>query len=437
MGDVEVTPPVPRVAFLGFCERIAEVRAGHPALWHNNILGVANSKVSHVYPLNLRGHKVLLAIHSPFVGEEIRFICRGLTTKKSFEFSLHLSGAIEHGAQADVLTREELQPGAALSGWVFLPNTFNADIIVVEPDTYAVFYISPAGEHFLCEVGLGHAPLPPFTEAEVAAIRSDPLALKWVRGEFSCKTCDSTLKTYAGIEKSEKLESEGWVRNYDLPERFTCKCGKTEFSLIPLRTGLHGLLRRRLLPLSSTAFETVSLYERTALEEDCRRLQKLLDSDPHEEEVQNFLEAHKVFFSLFQAKKLIPKAPVLSKYVVDFALLNERKELILIEIERPGIKLLKKDGGIRHELQHAFDQVRSWLREFDDHRIAALDCIGLKVDEVARVRGIVVAGRTPADQREERNLRSLSVTDIELLTYDDMLRSVTEIIRQIAAAGES
>ena len=94
--------------------------------------------------------------------------------------------------------------------------------------------------------------------------------------------------------------------------------------------------------------------------------------------------------------------------------------------------LLKKDGGVRADLQHAVDQVRRWLREFEDYRDAALDCLGLTKEQVAKVKGVVIAGRTPNDVQRERILRSHRFADIEFYTYDDIRRSVAEIIKRIA-----
>ena len=95
--------------------------------------------------------------------------------------------------------------------------------------------------------------------------------------------------------------------------------------------------------------------------------------------------------------------------------------------------MLKKDGGNTAELEHAFHQVRTWKQVLDDHKIAALEAIGdLKVNEVAKVKGVVVAGRKPSDGKFVRMLRSLSNADIELFTYDDLLHSVTELIKHVA-----
>jgi len=110
----------------------------------------------------------------------------------------------------------------------------------------------------------------------------------------------------------------------------------------------------------------VRLYEDSALAETCRKFVRLLDSEPDEEQVQKFLESNPVFFHTFTPIKLIPKPPILTEYKADFAVLNNRRELLLIEIERPALRLLKKDGGVTADLQHAIDQVRNWMCVVND-----------------------------------------------------------------------
>jgi len=163
----------------------------------------------------------------------------------------------------------------------------------------------------------------------------------------------------------------------------------------------------------------------------CRELLKLIETDAPEEKIQQFLQLHPIFLFQFLPVLLLYKAPILRKYVTDFVVLNLRDVLILIEIERPGLRLLRKDGGITADLQHAIDQVRRWLRVFENHRAAALYTLDPKLHEVARVRGIVIAGRNPEDEGQALLLRSMSWGDIELYTYDDLLLGVTEMIKRM------
>ncbi|MDA2913193.1 DUF4263 domain-containing protein [Acidobacteriia bacterium AH_259_A11_L15] len=423
----------PQVAFLGMCDRASDVTEGHPAFWHTNILGLSTSKVFHVFPFSLKGHRPFLAIYNPVIGETISLGFRGKRTKRFFDLKLTASEGETYAIdERGTVVSKKLSSGATFPGWRHFAAPIEVDIVVLDPDTYDVLHILPDDEAYLGSLELAHAPVQPYTAEDLTALRSDPLALKFVRASYSCNQCGAGLKTYAGIEKSERLESDGWVWNLDLHEDFRCACGKLEFSPKYLRTGLHGLLRCRLMPGGKDIFDSVRLYERSVLEQKCREFLKLLDSDPVEQECQDFLEKNPLFFSLFQAEKILVKKPVLSYYVVDFAILNQRRELLLVEIERPGLPLLRKDGGLRSEPQHALDQVRHWLQKFDDHRAAALGCFGLTLEEVAKVKGVVIAGRTPPDDIQNRYLRSLDFGDIDLYTFDDLDKATADIVRHIA-----
>lgn len=422
----------PRVALLGFCDRTAEITAGPPVSWHRNIIGLSRARVSHVYPFILRGQNLALAIYDLEIGHEFKLAFRPISGRKGFGLSFSFSAASEGIFTEGKLSSKPLDPGTVVRGWSFVVVAIEADVAALEPDEYDVYHLAIDGEDYLGSLHLVHVPVPLFTPEDIAAIRSDPLALKHVGLTLSCKLCGDALRTYTSIERSEKREAEGWIWYEQVPERFRCKCGEQDINLTYIRTGLHGLLRRSLTPATAGTVDTVKLYERTVLEEQCRKFLKLLNARVKEEDVQKFLQSHPIFFSTFLPTKLMVKKPVLSRYVTDFVVLSLRKELLLIEIEKPDMLLMKRDGGIRADLQHALDQVRRWLQVFSDHKAAALDCFGLKLEDVARVRGVVIAGRTPKDDTLARVLRATSWQDIDVYTYDDLLKGTTEIIKRVA-----
>jgi len=326
-------------------------------------------------------------------------------------------------------------PGSLqIPGWALKIITLNKDFMIMEPGKYEVFLKCKEEEQNLGSTIFAFVSSGIPSSEQIAAMKSDPMSAKLVRADFGCKECPSHLRVYAGLERNSKLEEQGWLWHGSLGTEYVCQCGKTKFPLIYLRDGLAGALFRSTKPLSSNSIDLVRLYEVSALEQDCRDFKKLIDSNVEEERYQVFLEDHPIFLCRFSPKKLMHKKPVLSKHVVDFAVLNERRELILIEIEKPTTPLLKVDGGIRAELQHAISQVKNWTQVFEDHRAAALECIGLKLAEVAKVRGAVIAGRTPQQEDEARALRGWSWQGIELYTYDDLLHHTNEIIRHIATA---
>jgi hypothetical protein len=437
---VEEQPPgfdsatVPRLAFLGFCDRLADIRKGHPLLWHKNLLGLSVVRASHVFPLNLKDQKLVIALYKPCVGENFKLQFRGGGNLQPFEIDLSIAGMTQHvSGENSAITEVAAAVGSVVPGWVLIANEISTDVMVNEPGDYHVFLCSAGSEEYVGTVVLAHAAVPPFGADEIAAIKSNPLGVKHARMKISCKFCGDSMQAYTGIERVDRLEKDGWQWSQEIrEERFACSCGKTSFSLIPIRTGLHGLLRRNLNPSTNPVVSTIRQYEQSALEESCRRFMELIGSNPREEDVQNFLEANTIFFYPFLPEKLMFKKPVLTKYFVDFAVLNNRQELLLIEIEKPGLRLLKKDGGITAGLEHGLDQVRHWIQVFNDQRVAALDAFNLKIEEVAKVRGIVIAGRKPTDENHARLLRSISWGEIEVLTFDDILRGVTDIIKHVA-----
>ena len=54
---------------------------------------------------------------------------------------------------------------------------------------------------------------------------------------------------------------------------------------------------------------------------------------------------------------------------------------------------------------------------FQDHRAAALSCLG-DIREVANIRGVVIAGKIPKDETQNRQLGSGFPGDLERYTYD-------------------
>jgi len=426
----------PTFALIGFCDRATEVVGSHPILRYKDILGLSSVLLSHVYPLSLKNQKIACALYTPRVGSKYKLIFRGDPPLKPFDLDLEIASAEQYTIDASSAKPASVSAGTSIvDGWLFcLPEVGN-DVMVMEPGSYQVFLSENGAEYPLGVIIFAHATVPDFTPGDIAAIKSDPLGAKSARIRIECKYCHDALKAYTGTGRNQELEKDGWQWSQSIIEpRFVCTCGKTNFSLVPIRTGFHGLLRRNLAPgAASNQISTVRSYEKTAIEQSCKEFLKLINSNSAEEVIQKFLEANPIFFHLFLAQKLIFKPPILTRYVADFGVLNNRKELLLIEIEKPNLRLLKQDGGVTAVLQHAADQVRNWRQVFDDHRATALSLLDLGLNDVAQVRGVIIAGRKPSDESKERVLRSISWPNIEMFTYDDILRSVTEMIRQVAA----
>lgn len=430
----ESEPSTPRIAFLGFCERAETLTEGHLVFWKHNLLGVSNMRAFYVFPANLNGLTLVLAIYRPTVGDSFNLVFRGTAAESPFNISLNFQSFLHVNAQKDsTISESEVTTGSASQGWELIPTKLGADVLVYSEGNYDIFLSGDNQEQYIGTVTFAQVVVPPYTPEQINALKSDPLARKFVRMLYSCQSCHDQFKAYAGVERSESLEGQGFQWNLEIQsEKFVCSCGKSAINLLPFKTGLHGLLQRSIDLQTSTNVSSVRLYEKTTLEQFCRELLALIDVPSKEEQLQTFLESHAVFFHIFVPKRILFKPRILSKYVADFAVLNTRDELLVIEIERPGIQLLKRDGDTTADLGHAFFQVRTWIQELNDHRAAVLDAWKMQIGDVAKVRGVVVAGRRPKDEKMLKLLRSASSTDTELFTYDDLLDSVTELIRHVA-----
>lgn len=245
-----------------------------------------------------------------------------------------------------------------------------------------------------------------------------------------CKHCPSKLRAYAGLDRSEKAEGEGWMWYQEVPEMFKCECGKTTMDLQYIRRNLHGLLGHRLRENEQLSF--MPLYEKSSLESIRTNFAQLISRNPREELLQKFIDENPILLHQFPAERIIPKPPILTSYLADFGIVTPQKELILVELEKTTTRLMKKDGDIAAPLNHAFGQVRNWLHEVDEHRLAVLDSLKIAREAVSSIRGIVIAGRDIGyDARDLRKLKGADYGRIAFLTYDDLLFAMDVLIRRV------
>jgi hypothetical protein len=254
-----------------------------------------------------------------------------------------------------------------------------------------------------------------------------------VRVVLGCKKCPAKLYVQAGIDRPKDIDGKEKVWYEDAPEEWTCNCGLSRIDLKSVRKNLHGILGTRTKSGDQESELTfIRMYEKGTLADVCAEFGALLDNNPGEQEVQHFLEKHTVFLHRFSPVKIKRKAPILTKYQTDFAILDSRGMLLLVELEKSKTKLLKQDGGIAQELQHAFDQVREWHDEVQRHWVATMDCMGFRQEEVAGVRGVVIAGRDQGYSSSHlMRLKGADYGQVEFYTYDDLLEDTVNLARHM------
>jgi len=428
---------VPQVAFLGLIERWVQLQDGDPRLLKYNILGLKQHVLPLIYPHTLSG-SFAFALYNPQPSERFNLVWRSDLGSEvgTIEIATTDPFTIEAGeplitAKAPILRAEGPVVAVLPEGWVFLvfPLT-EIKFMFNTPGSYHLYLKTDEGETKVGSPNMCRVNLPPLTEAKIAAIKSNPTAMKAVRLELRCNLCNDALRTYAGLERNPKQEEEGWIWYETLGDSFDCTCKKMSVDLTIIRSNLHGYLGREDSNVHEVSF--IPAYEREALQNIRKNFRDLLDNGAPEEVIQKFIEENPVLLHPFSPKDLWFKAPVLTFCKTDFAILSHASELLLIELEKPQTRILKKDGGVHSELQHAFDQVRDWLHLADEHRQAFVECIGAEPKQVGAVKGTVIAGRDAGcNPNHLRKLKGADLGRTKFMTYDDLFASFEALLRAL------
>jgi hypothetical protein len=107
------------------------------------------------------------------------------------------------------------------------------------------------------------------------------------------------------------------------------------------------------------------------------------------------------------------------------------RRVLLIELEAPSKRLLTRAGRPRAPITHAIQQVEDWLRWWARNPAD----IPQGIDNGVHPHGLVVAGRKQA-LTEDEQLLLLHLNQnrhVQLLTYDDLLDRLEDMIRNIEA----
>jgi antiviral defense system Shedu protein SduA len=319
------------------------------------------------------------------------------------------------------------------SAWMTVVFAFvaPAPIVLLQPGRCTIFHELPDGSErnvgvFYC----GTIDPEPLSSERIAAIKSDPRAAKAVRLRLSCTKCDEGIGAYAALERNATAETDGYTWHQDLPDSYICACGENQFDLRQMRKNLFGLIGVN--RAENEAVTYVPLYEKSTLNNLRVEFVNLLQTASKEEQLQKFIENNPILLRQFPAQRILFKPALLTRYIADFAILSPQRELILIEIEPASMSLLRKNGDHAAPLTHAVNQVQNWLQIVDDHRLACLTEMNIEPSFVGNIRGVVIGGRdTGYDPANLRQLKSVFSGRISVLTYDDLLGSLSTLIDQI------
>jgi len=161
----------------------------------------------------------------------------------------------------------------------------------------------------------------------------------------------------------------------------------------------------------------------------------LLDSFKHNSEI-DLLKAMKdnsfLFYFLFTrkggAQPIFREVELGSKLRCDFCWLNDNTdgpEWVLVEIEKPHMKIFTANKKPTAELNAALEQVKTWQRYFKDNPAEKSKIFGA----VAKFRYILVAGDKDSWATEEAmkwRSHNNETTDFEIRTTDVFIRAINE-----------
>jgi hypothetical protein len=420
----------PPIAFLGVCDRAAHM-VQPPSIVRYNFQGVSNYIFSIVFPMNLKDLYFLFSIYDPShsEGKKINVI----DSKNQRIMSINITTNETNNTSKEKLKESKKHFTIPINNFphsIIFPYKVDIDAVIRKPTTLKIYLETSTANLPIGCVGLHYAKAQPFTTEYKEAIRSNPFAAKDVRMLIKCNLCGSEIKPYVSLDPVKELEHEGNVWFQSLPSYFKCKCEKTKINLNYIRENMHALLGN--VKRSSSNVSFTSLYDEDALQDICHRFKQLIDSNPLEERVQKFIEKNQVILQTFSPERLFFKKPILTFFETDFCIVNSKKELIFIEIEKPETPIMKQDGGMRSEMQHAINQVRDWLFTSKEERTSVLKCIGLKSEDINKIRGVVILGRDQGyDLEKLRKLKGHHLGEVEFYTYDDIISTLTNLIRQM------
>lgn len=419
------------IAYLGICERVKYHEDVYTLFPKWDILGLKSVLPSYIFPFDIEGVNLGLAVTQKMLKNSFHIFITDQDENEIGKISIS-SKMIDSPSVGEKVVGNKNQPlfQTPQIGWfpVFIP--FPKGIMIWKPGLYNIYINNIQQDTIIGQFTVGYLKVDPLTHDQIAAIKSDPNGVKALRLVLKCSKCQEKFKVYSALEKDEELENEGYLYYSMIADFFECGCKATRIDLKYIQENLHSLHLRSSQTDSKASF--LPLYEKSSIEKIRSNYIDLIDSNPKEQVVQTFIEENLIILHQFPATKIIFKPPILTMYNTDFAIVTPQKQLLLIELEKPSTKLLKKDGGLHSELNHAFDQVRDWLHECGEHRLAILDTLKIDRNQVGSIRGIVIAGRDSNYEKNAlRRLKGATINNIEFLTYDDLLISLDTLIKEM------
>lgn len=202
----------PPIAFLGFVERSVQIQDIDPRLLKYNILGLKQHCFSIIYPYTLRG-SFALALYEPQSSESFTLVLRSDSGSEIGTLQIALNAETSAPLTPEkvpILKKDGPIVAAVPGGWTFfVASLSNTNFTFNAPGIYHLYLRADDGETQVGSLALGLLRVEPLTEARIAAIKSDPHAMKAVRIKLHCNQCQDAVRSYAGLERQCQAGGRG------------------------------------------------------------------------------------------------------------------------------------------------------------------------------------------------------------------------------------
>lgn len=384
--------------FLGVCES-ALIKGDGVS---QDFYGVSDLLAMPFFPQSLKGALLLLGFPQTLIDKPVRIIIRNEENPAEKAWS-DLHTKLTRGDRQKVRINGFEKHSSPEGTWLLLYPGMPYKLVPIPCPP--LFVTKPCGIEVIAELENGDSqigvfrcefcPSPPISPEERSAImsRTSAVAVMWFG--LQCKKCQERVEYYLPLDQKSRAsnDAKGGIFLLTAPDEWNCKCGAAKIPLIYLKQGLHEIFRRASVERGKKELRFVPLYQRGAIAAIKAKYQKILvDNADDEELVQRFIEANPILWNFLAPVRIWKKPSIVTKYKADFGILTTSKILYFVEIEKPGTRLVIKNGGVSARLQAGLDQIRDWQIEIEKHRAAVLDGLGLIQRDIHDIRYILIAG---------------------------------------------
>lgn len=419
------------IIILGICDKAAYIYDVHPNFNKWNVLGLRSQFISPIFPFTLSNIYIAFSILANSTEKRYKIDVEDENGKFVGDLSIQYKtqrqeenddSMIEKGRYVSIHKRSD--------GWITQFIKFDANLMIYAPGEYRLVAYADGVIEDVHTISIIPVNIPDITEEQRVALKSSPNAMKKAIMEFGCQNCDYKYKVYTALERDIELENKGYIFNKEISTTIKCDCGSTILDLSYVKKNLHAFLLG--IYGHDEKIDFIPTYERSTIEVIRNEFNRLIDTKPKEEKIQKFINDNPILLSSFCAKKIFIKPKILTEYIADYGILTSNRELILIEIEKADIRLVKKDGGIHSELNHAFDQVKDWFSVVDDYKDAVLISMDIKKEDIDVIKGVVIAGRdNNYNKKALRKIKIYGDSKITFLSYDDLLYKIDTLMIEL------